>query len=70
MEIFIDTASISEIKKYSKIGIIDGVTTNPALVAKEGRDFSIKEFIGIKQGTIFFEHDPIGSNSFVVAGKL
>ena len=39
MQIFIDTANITEIKKYAKIGIIDGVTTNPALVAKEGRDF-------------------------------
>jgi len=35
-----------------------------------GKMFSIKEFIGIKQGNIFFENDPIGSNSFVVAGKL
>lgn len=39
MEIFIDTANIDEIKKYARIGVIDGVTTNPALVAKEGKDF-------------------------------
>ena len=39
MEFFIDTADINDVKKYSKIGIVDGVTTNPALIAKEGRDF-------------------------------
>ena len=39
MEIFIDTANIEEIKKYSRIGIIDGVTTNPALITQEGKDF-------------------------------
>ena len=37
MKIFLDTANIDEIKKYSQMGIIDGVTTNPALMAKEGR---------------------------------
>ena len=37
MKIFLDTANIDEIKKYSNMGIIDGVTTNPALMAKEGR---------------------------------
>ena len=48
MQIFIDTANIEEIKKYAKIGIINGVTTNPALVAKEGRDFKqVVEEIGL-----------------------
>ena len=36
MKVFIDTANINEIKKYSDMGLIDGVTTNPALVAREG----------------------------------
>jgi transaldolase len=38
MKFFIDTANIEEIKKANEIGIIDGVTTNPSLMAKEGKD--------------------------------
>jgi transaldolase len=38
MKFFIDTANIEEIKKANAIGIIDGVTTNPSLMAKEGKD--------------------------------
>jgi len=40
MKLFIDTANIDEIREASAIGIIDGVTTNPSLVAKEGKDFT------------------------------
>lgn len=43
MKIFIDTANIDEIRKAAELGVIDGVTTNPSLIAKEGR--SIKEVI-------------------------
>jgi len=39
MKLFIDSANISEIKKAASWGIIDGATTNPSLIAKEGRDF-------------------------------
>lgn len=39
MQIFIDTASVDEIKKASAMGLVDGVTTNPSLVAKQGGDF-------------------------------
>ncbi len=39
MELFLDTASVTEIKTMWEIGILDGVTTNPTLVAKEGRTF-------------------------------
>jgi transaldolase len=38
MEFFLDTASIEEIKRYQGLGLVDGVTTNPALLAKEGKD--------------------------------
>ncbi len=38
MDIFADTADIEEIKKLNDLGIIDGVTTNPTLIAKSGRD--------------------------------
>ena len=39
MKLFIDTANIEEIKEANELGVICGVTTNPSLIAKEGRDF-------------------------------
>ena len=39
MRFFIDTANVDEIRKANDMGIICGVTTNPSLIAKEGRDF-------------------------------
>ncbi|MGA7649854.1 MAG: transaldolase family protein, partial [Thermoplasmata archaeon] len=39
MQLFLDTASVKEIRTMWEIGILDGVTTNPTLVAKEGRKF-------------------------------
>lgn len=57
MKIFLDTANVDEIKKYAQMGIIDGVTTNPALVAKEGRDFKsvVDEICKIVDGPISAE---------------
>jgi len=40
MKIFIDTANIEQIKEVNSWGILDGVTTNPSLVAKESKDFA------------------------------
>lgn len=49
MRLFIDTANVNEIKQAFDLGVISGITTNPSLVAKEGRDFfeTLKEIIGI-----------------------
>jgi transaldolase len=44
MKIFLDTANVEHIKEANSWGIIDGVTTNPTLIAREGRDF--KECVG------------------------
>ena len=44
MKFFLDTANIDEIKRINDLGLCDGVTTNPSLINKEGRDF--KEVIG------------------------
>jgi len=57
MKIFIDTANIEAIKKYAEIGIIDGVTTNPALIAKEGQNFSdvVMEICDLVDGPISAE---------------
>ena len=57
MKIFIDTANIEEIKKANDWGVIDGVTTNPSLVAKENREFKelIQEIVSIINGPISVE---------------
>ncbi len=54
MKFFIDTAKVEDIKKANDMGIICGVTTNPSLIAKEGRDFTevIKEITSIVDGPI------------------
>ncbi len=54
MKFFIDTANVDEIRKANDMGIICGVTTNPSLIAKEGRDFNevIKEIASIVDGPI------------------
>ena len=57
MKIFIDTANIKEIKDAASMGLLDGVTTNPSLIAKEGRKFEdiIKEICTIVEGDISAE---------------
>lgn len=54
MKFFVDTANIDEIKKANDMGVICGVTTNPSLIAKEGRDFKqvITEIVSIVDGPI------------------
>jgi len=57
MKFFIDTANIDEIRDAASLGILDGVTTNPSLIAKEGRDFHtvLKEIVSIVNGPISAE---------------
>ncbi|MBW1728927.1 MAG: fructose-6-phosphate aldolase [Deltaproteobacteria bacterium] len=57
MKFFIDTANIDEIKEAHSMGMVDGVTTNPSLIAKEGRDFEdiITEICQIVDGPISAE---------------
>ena len=54
MKLFLDTANIEEIKKANDMGVICGVTTNPSLIAKEGRDVYevVKEIASIVDGPI------------------
>ncbi|WP_295295845.1 fructose-6-phosphate aldolase [uncultured Brachyspira sp.] len=54
MKFFIDTANVDEIRKANEMGVICGVTTNPSLIAKEGRDFkqTIEEITTIVDGPI------------------
>lgn len=57
MKFFIDTANVDEIKEINEWGVVDGVTTNPSLIAKEGRDFKkvIEEITDIVDGPISAE---------------
>jgi len=57
MKFFIDTAEVSEIRAAHELGLVDGVTTNPSLIAKSGRDFKevVSEIAGIVDGPISAE---------------
>ncbi|PKN66392.1 MAG: fructose-6-phosphate aldolase [Deltaproteobacteria bacterium HGW-Deltaproteobacteria-15] len=57
MKFFIDTANLDEIRKADELGVLDGVTTNPSLVAKERREFKelIKEICRIVNGPVSAE---------------
>ncbi len=57
MKFFIDTANIEEITKANELGMVDGVTTNPSLVAKEGREFKglLKEICDLVNGPVSAE---------------
>ncbi|GFO59846.1 putative transaldolase [Geomonas silvestris] len=57
MKFFIDTADVKEIREANELGLVDGVTTNPSLIAKSGRRFEevIKEITGIVDGPISAE---------------
>ena len=57
MKLFIDTANVNDIREANELGVICGVTTNPSLIAKEGRDFVevVKEITSIVDGPISAE---------------
>ena len=57
MKFFADTAEIADIKQLQETGLLDGVTTNPSLVKKSGRDFLevVKEIAGICPGPVSAE---------------
>lgn len=67
MKLFIDTANIEEIKEANELGVICGVTTNPSLIAKEGRDFKtvIDEITSIVDGPISAEVISLDADSMV-----
>jgi transaldolase len=57
MKFFLDTANIDEIKRVNRLGLVNGVTTNPTIIAHEGRDFEevIKEICSIVDGPVSAE---------------
>ena len=71
MKIFIDTANVEDIRKASKLGILSGVTTNPSLIAKEGRDLKevIEEICSIVDGPISAEVISLESDKMIEEGR-
>lgn len=71
MKFFIDTANVDEIRKAADLGIIDGVTTNPSLIAREGRDFIevIKEISEIVDGPISAEVISLEADKMVAEAR-
>ena len=67
MKLFIDTANVEDIKKANDMGVICGVTTNPSLIAREGRDFKevVTEITGIVDGPISAEVISLESDKMV-----
>ena len=67
MKLFIDTANVEEIKKANNMGVISGVTTNPSLISKEGRDFIevVKEITSIVDGPISAEVISLNADEMV-----
>ncbi len=71
MKFFIDTANVDEIKKANELGMVDGVTTNPSLVSKEGREFNglIKEICDIVDGPVNAEVVSVDADGMVGEGR-
>jgi len=70
MKFFIDTANVKEIREAASLGVVDGVTTNPSLIAKEGRDFKqvIAEICSIVDGPISAEAVSLQAEDMVAEG--
>lgn len=71
MEFFIDTAEVDEIRQANELGLVDGVTTNPSLIAKSGRDFKevITEITKIVDGPISAEVIALDADGMVSEGR-
>ena len=72
MQFFVDTAEIADIKKLYEMGLLDGVTTNPSLVAKSGRDFKevIKEICAIVPGPVSAEVAAVDYDGMIAEGHV
>jgi len=71
MKFFLDTANVDEIRKVEQLGILDGVTTNPSLIAKEKRNFrqTITEICGIVSGPVSAETVSLDWEGMVREGR-
>ena len=71
MKFFVDTADVAEIKELAATGLLDGVTTNPSLVAKAGRDFKdiIREICAITPGPVSAEVAALDYDGMMAEGR-
>jgi transaldolase len=71
MKLFLDTADINEIKEAHSWGILDGVTTNPSLVAREGRDFheALRDICDVVKGPISAEVLSLEAEEMIAEGR-
>lgn len=72
MDIFLDTANVADIRRFAEMGLIDGVTTNPALIAREGRDFRevVEEICTIVDGPISTEVVSLDAEGMINEARL
>ncbi len=72
MKFFVDTADVDEIRDLAATGLVDGVTTNPSLVAKAGRDFKevVREICGIVAGPVSAEVTAVDADGMVAEGRV
>lgn len=71
MKFFADTADTAEIRELAETGLLDGVTTNPSLIAKSGRNFIevVEEICGIVDGPVSAEVTALDSPTMIAEGK-
>ena len=72
MKFFVDTAEIKDIKELHEAGLVDGVTTNPSLIAKSGRDFKevIKEICAVTPGPVSAEVASLEYEGMIAEGEV
>jgi transaldolase len=72
MDFFVDTAEVAEIKELASLGLLDGVTTNPSLIAKAGRDFKtiIAEICEIVPGPVSAEVAATDADGMLAEGRI
>src|SRR5277367_3972061 len=71
MKFFVDTADVNEIRELAETGLLDGVTTNPSLIAKSGRDFIevVKEICSLTDGPVSAEVTALDADGMIKEGK-
>ncbi|MEM6382247.1 MAG: fructose-6-phosphate aldolase [Pseudomonadota bacterium] len=71
MKFFVDTADVDDIAELNAIGLLDGVTTNPSLIAKSGRDFKevIAEICALVDGPVSAEVTALDAEGMITEGK-
>lgn len=71
MKFFVDTADVEEIRALSDTGLVDGVTTNPSLVAKSGRNFLdvVREICAIVEGPVSAEVSATDAETMIAEGR-